>query len=278
MNKKNRILFIILILLSVLTFVINLNIDLPAVRNIARVPILPFTKSAGFMDDIIRYRSQRKQMLKEIAANKLDMRRMSALVLENRELRDILELRENTGHDVIMAEVTGGDYTDGNLLIIDKGQEAGIDVNMPVMYMSGILGKVERADKNSAYIATYNDIDYRISLRHTSGFVGIAQSSRRGRLVINGVKRAVPLSLNDTLYSSGMGKLYPAGIPFGTIDMIKNSDENYKSVYIDPLESIADKRFIFVIMQDSDRTLDRNTNHNSETVGYLGWFKIKRIQ
>ncbi|MFO8061764.1 MAG: rod shape-determining protein MreC [bacterium] len=278
MNKKNRILFIILILLSILIFVINLNFELTAVRNIARVVILPFTKSAGFMDDIIRCRSQRKQVLKEIAANKLDRRRMSALVRENRELRNILELRENTGHDVIMAEVIGGDYTDANMLIIDKGQEAGIDVNMPVMYMSGILGKVEKADKNNAYIATYNDIDYRISVRHTSGFVGIAQSSRRGKLVINGVKRAVPLSLNDTLYSSGMGKLYPAGIPFGIIDMIENSDENYKSVYINPLESIADKRFIFVITDSKDRTLDRDVNHNSETVGYLGWFKIKRIQ
>ncbi|MDY6786736.1 MAG: rod shape-determining protein MreC [candidate division WOR-3 bacterium] len=276
MNKKNRILFFILILLSILIFVINLNIDFTVLRNIARAPILPFTKSVEFMDDIIGYRSQKKQMLKEIAEKKLDSRRMAALAQENRELRNILKLRENIRYDIIVAEVIGGDYTDGDILIIDKGSRSGIDVNMPVMYMSGILGKVEKIDRNSAYITTYNDIDFRISLKHASGFVAIARSSKRGKLVIYGVKRAVPLSLNDTLYSSGMGKLYPAGIPFGIIDMIENSDENYKSVYIDPLESIADKRFIFVIMQDSDRTLDRNINHNSETVGYLGWFRIKR--
>ena len=79
----------------------------------------------------------------------------------------------------------------------------------------------------------------------------------------------------DTLYTSGIGKLFPAGIPVGIIDSIVE-DENRSHLIIKPFEQI-NSEFLFIVKIKSQLSDIKNIKI-SETIGKIGWYQVKKLQ
>ena len=211
------------------------NLVAPASRALG-VLGTPFRALAGAFADRVeaaydyafRYQAMENR-LEELEAQVAEMadenRTAEEALAENERLRELLELRQArtdlvfesariTGHSANSWEST---YT------ISKGTTCGIQVNMCAVTEHGYLvGVVTEAGPNWATIATVLDPSTSIGATvEETGDAAILTSDlddmSQGYCRLSYVDAEAELSAGDTVLTSGLGGVFPAGIAVGTI-------------------------------------------------------------
>ena len=139
---------------------------------------------------------------------------------EVRRLRELLSLKGKLTFPTIPARVIGrvpGSHT----FVINKGEKQGVKVGKAVITPDGLVGQV---------IKSGGDIAIVMALTHPKSGVGaLTQSSRnmgviQGRgdnvLILSFLPLNAQLSVGERVLTSGMGGIYPKGIPIGTVKRI----------------------------------------------------------
>lgn len=144
--------------------------------------------------------------------------------------------------------------------LIDKGSEDGIQINDVVLTGSGLVGRV---------LQTYDHTSNVLLLVDTS-FAVDTKNLRTGiRLLVSGVNQdflkterqpflaqveylenAKELAAGDIVVTSGVGELYPAGIPVGRIDEVEYSEKNlFDQAKILPAVDFTKLDMVFVLIK-----------------------------
>ena len=146
---------------------------------------------------------------------------LEALEKENEHLRTLLELkRRNPDHRLAAARVIGARLDPGvGLLTIDKGAMDGIRGGLPVVSGAGLVGRVVEVAWTTADLQLI--ADPRVSIPAKILRTG-ARGRLRGRggdfrLVLSEILRSDDLRRGDRVVTSGLGGMYPVGIPIGTV-------------------------------------------------------------
>lgn len=124
---------------------------------------------------------------------------------------------------VVVADVIGWDSTNvSQTLIINKGKESGVHENMVVMNNRGLIGRVVEASGTSSRVLMITD--------SRSAVDAYLQESRDRCIIVGQNKRwclirFLPLDAKvkegDMIISSGLGGVFPKGLPLGTISKLK---------------------------------------------------------
>jgi rod shape-determining protein MreC len=126
----------------------------------------------------------------------------------------------------ILAE--GGGRLGDRTLLLDRGFKHGIVRDMPITARDGLAGKI---------IEVYPEWSRAILLTHPASAVSVRDQRSRvtgivewmpeatSRLKLRGVSYLADVAVDDSLISSGLGGVFPAGLPVGTIAEIER-DEN----------------------------------------------------
>jgi len=133
--------------------------------------------------------------------------------------------------------------------VVDKGFLRGIEKNMAVIDTRGVLGKVVKISQNVSLVITINDPSFRIGVKTSNGGgVGVVQFSDNGSWNVNHINDSDEFALNDTLYTSGYGGIFPKNIPFGIITKIKKVDFSYyPEVEVSPFANYKNPNHIFLV-------------------------------
>ena len=141
-----------------------------------------------------------------------------------------------------------------NNLIINKGKNNGIDVDMAVIDMNGLIGRVSSVTNNTAVVKliTTNDINNKVSaeiINNKEKIYGIINGydSKNNYLhmIITDDKEIVKDSKVET---TGMGGVFPSNILIGyATDTIKDSDGITNIVRIKPSSNIEGGRYVAVL-------------------------------
>ncbi len=109
-----------------------------------------------------------------------------------------------------------------NYITIDKGRLDGIEQDMGVISARGPVGVVRAVSDHYALVMSLLHQQSRISARlKNSGYFG---SLRRGysrnpkKMYLADIPRHAPLSVGDTVLTSGYSDLFPEGMTIGTVD------------------------------------------------------------
>jgi rod shape-determining protein MreC len=120
---------------------------------------------------------------------------------------------------------------------------------MPVISGSSVVGKVISVLPLTAQIQMIYEPEEYISIEHPgTGSVGILDSKTNGTLFTN-VRSVASVEIGDTLYTTGLGGIYPKGLQIGVIekiDIYKYSDI-FKRIYIKSAVDFERLRKVFVI-------------------------------
>lgn len=164
------------------------------------------------------------------------------LEAENERLKNLLGVFDDyKEQNPIMAKVIAKET--GNwfqMFEIDKGAKHGVKENMAVVNQSGLIGYVNRVDRDSSEVISIVD--------SRAGISGIIQSSRgqgvvRGTLGIEDEATCrmyyLPIDLvprpGDKVVTSGIGLPFPKGIEIGEVrESTKYMDENKYYVVVEP--------------------------------------------
>jgi rod shape-determining protein MreC len=165
-------------------------------------------------------------------------RTLSGLAVENSQLRSLLSLTVRTGSGFIPAEVLHQTLpTDGRTLLLDAGRDDGVAPLDPVVTPEGLIGAIREVDAHTSIAMTWAHPEFRVSAVSANGQVaGIVGPTSTGDASRTGLEfRAI--TYRDTLadgavvIASGLGGVYPRGIPVGTVVGVEREQLGWERVY-----------------------------------------------
>jgi rod shape-determining protein MreC len=165
-------------------------------------------------------------------------RTLSGLVEENAQLRRLLDLTVRTGPGFIPAEVLHQTLpTDGRTLLLDAGKADGVSPLDPVVTPEGLIGAIREVDQHTSIAMTWAHPEFRVSAVSANGQVaGIVGPTSTGDASRTGLEfRAITyrdtLSDGAVVIASGLGGVYPRGVPVGTVIGVEREQLGWERVY-----------------------------------------------
>ena len=166
-------------------------------------------------------------------------RDLAGLAGENSELRRLLGLQAaGPGTGFVAAEVLHQPLpTDGHTLLLSVGTEDGVQGFMPLVAGGGLLGVVARAEANSSIAFTWAHGEFRVSAVTENGAVlGIVAPSQHPDpslvvLEFRGVAYRDSVPAGTLVLTSGLGGVYPRGIPIGRVRGVRREELGWERVY-----------------------------------------------
>ena len=194
----------------------------------------------------------------------------SALEKEISELKDELELNKTlTEYTPINATILNRNKSYWfNTITIDKGKNAGIKKDMAVITKNGLIGKISKVSNTSSEVKliTSDDVNFKVSvairtnnddnyaiLNGYSKKTGLIKASGIDKTTqinkgASGIDKTTQINKGDTVLTSGLGGMIPAGIYIGTVEKIESDKYNLsKNVYIKTYQDFNDIHYITVL-------------------------------
>ena len=135
-------------------------------------------------------------------------------------------------------------------LILNLGEDDGIEKNLPVVDINGLFGKIFSVGDNASQIQTINDKNFRVSIR-------LGKDSNLGQFIpthhnlgiIDGIVKTAEIAVNDTVYTSGISTIYPDSIPVArVISISKDEYDPFQKIVVQILADLDNFNHVFVIL------------------------------
>ena len=234
-NRFDIVLFGACILLSLVSMVLPPNLREPVAGSLRRSLVAPLVRLQRGAE---RWRgaylsADREELRRDTLA--LAAARVPTLESENERLRQLLGLGSKLQWGFIPAQALQGrgrveDFT----ITLSAGSKAGVRDRSLVVAPEGIVGVVQTVDPTMSLAILFAHPDFRVSAMSADGSAfGIVQphlaktgatlpkssylASERWLLELRGVPFRSTLKPGAVVYSSGLGGIYPRGIPVGVV-------------------------------------------------------------
>ena len=231
-----------------------------------RIVAAPGNFIKGGLDDVNdllnTYQENRllKAQVADLAQTKVTNQTLQS---ENRALKKQLKLNATlTDYDQVPATVMMRSPSDWrNIVVINKGQGAGVAKGMPVMAGSGLVGRVVEVEKTNAKVemmTTDNKSADRFAGQITTGEGSIVNgvissyNAAKNQLVLGQVDTEDSIKKGQKVVTSGLGGSTPKGLLIGTVASVAKDDFGLaNTVYVKPAANFNDLSVVTVI----DRTI-----------------------
>lgn len=182
--------------------------------------------------------------------------RLESVEDENTRLRNLLGLGRALKWGFVPAEVLmGRDAGDEYSVVLSAGSRDGVRQFSPVVSPEGLVGMVNTVDPTMSIAILWTNPDFRVSAMTADGSAfGIVASHLGGGperylLEMRGVPLRSTLAPGTLVLSSGLGGVYPRGIPIGTvISEIKTSEVWARTYLLRPTVLPADMGAVMVLL------------------------------
>lgn len=222
------------------------------IRVWAQSLISPFQSAAsgvggagsGFFNYIGNIRSaaaenmQLKQRVDQMNGELLELRAERS---ENARLRALLDFKEKSQYQTVMARVIARDPSLWfDTVIIDRGSSSGIELNMPVVTPGGIVGRIIGVgpwssqimlitEERSAAGAVVGQLEQSTALGSVKGL------GENDLLEMHHVPGLEEVNPGDPVITTGQDRIYPPGLNIGqVVDVKKGSATVAHVIYIKP--------------------------------------------
>ena len=189
---------------------------------------------------------------KQLLAQALHASQVDQLLLENKQLRALLDLKERVQTQGQVAQViydAADPFT--RKVILDKGSFSGIHVSSPVMDEAGIVGQVTRVYPLISEVTLIIDKNHSIPvLNNRTGARGVAFGESAGAplLELRYMAANADIQENDILSTSGVDGVYPAGVPVAKVIKIeKSADSMFARILCEPMGRAQGVRHLMVL-------------------------------
>ena len=146
------------------------------------------------------------------------------LAAENNRLRGLLSLGRQLQWGFVPAEALQGQgLGDEHSLVLTVGSAAGIRIRSAVVAPAGLVGQVSTVDRRTSLAILWTHPDFRASAMATDGTAfGIVRphlgdEPERSLLELRGVAFREALKPGTRIATSGLGGVFPRGIPVGIV-------------------------------------------------------------
>jgi rod shape-determining protein MreC len=163
---------------------------------------------------------------------------LPSLLAENERLRQLLSLSRRLSSPYVAAEVLHqAQATDGRTLLLSAGSREGVMAFDPVVAPEGLIGVVLSVSQRTSIVMTWAHPEFRVSAFTVTGNAAgvvaptLSPGGGEGALEFRGVPYRDSVPVGTLVLSSGLGGVYPKGIPVGTVTGVVREQEGWERVY-----------------------------------------------
>ena len=169
-------------------------------------------------------------------------------------LHTLVRFDDKWDYPIVTARVVG--HNPGRFLttmVINRGTEHGVHENMPVFSMNGLVGKVSKAAYNHSRVQLLIDPNLKLSVMDRRTRVVGFLESMEGRRLTAMVPAHAGIHAGDTLVTSGLGGIFPKGIPVGTVKEVRKADlDVMRQMDVEPFQEFSILEEVFVMGKEPD--------------------------
>lgn len=140
-------------------------------------------------------------------------------VLEYERLKRLLNFKEVNNIKSTACNIVGRNI-EGYIkyFIIDRGEKDGIKLKDPVVSFNGLVGMVSEVYNGTARVDVVLNLNNNVSvMNRRTRTVGIVRGDGRGNMVVDYYDRLDDVRVDDEMITSGLGGVYPKGLPVGGV-------------------------------------------------------------
>lgn len=223
-------------------------------QPLQRAVMVPFDVGGEISGFLIRHRElqqQRDKLLDERVQLNRALYMSRDAQRANAELLALMKLNANQDRSAVAAHILyqGQDWF-SRRMTIDRGVASGIQAGAPVIDAQGLIGQVTRVYPASSEVTlvTHADQLTPVMVERTGQRALATGGSEADQLELRFVPAHTDIKAGDVLLTSGIDKIYPAGLPVARVLRVTPSQANpYARVECVPLGGVNRARALLVL-------------------------------
>ncbi|MFO1194798.1 MAG: rod shape-determining protein MreC [Rhodoferax sp.] len=216
-------------------------------------PVAAARDVGGYFQSLQSAQRAEQALREKLGLQSQKANQVEQLLLENRRLRQLVELRERLAANGKLAQVLY-DAADpfSRKIIIDKGLVDGIAPGSPVIDEAGVLGQVTRVYGAVSEATLLTDRDQAIPVLNTrTGARGVAfgdVSPSAGLLELRFMAANADVQAGDVLATSGVDGVYPPGLPVAKVERVeRRNDSAFARIALRPMALVDGTAHVIVL-------------------------------
>lgn len=198
-----------------------------------------------------RHLSLENQALRQqVAQLEVERQRLLALQYDNDRLSSLLGLKSSSFPQGVPARVAA---RDPNLwysqMVFDRGTQDGVQRNRVVVASSGLVGKVISVSPSASRVRLVLDSGTAVpAMLAESGALGVVYGEDGFSCVMKFIDHDVKVREGELVLTSGLGDLYPGGVPIGRVSREYGRTEAlFQSVQVRPTVDFGTLREALIV-------------------------------
>jgi rod shape-determining protein MreC len=221
----------------------------------------PARDLGGWIGDTFDAKSENERLRDQVKELRARLARAETEQRDATELRALVGFNRSDvfpdGYEHVAARVIGRSPTVWySTVTIDKGSDAGIRSNLPVVTGDGLIGKVSAVSSDAAQVTLITDHTSGVSAQVVPDGAGGLVKARVGDprdLLLDFVEKGRPVLKGATVVTAGwrsskLESLFPRGIPIGRVTRVDTRErELYQRVHLRPFADLRRLNLIEVL-------------------------------
>jgi rod shape-determining protein MreC len=202
---------------------------------------------------LVNVRRENAALQKELNTLRMENSRYRELLFTHARLKALFQFKQSINIPSVAAQVIGLDPTGWfRSVIIDKGAHAGIMVDMPVVNSSGVVGRVVSVSPHYAKVLLLTDQNSAVdSLIQRSRDRGMVRGLKTEVCALDYMIKTSDVRVGDTVVTSGLGGVYPKGIPIGEVTNVEDfPGDLFRHITVKPAVDFSRLEEVLVILRE----------------------------
>jgi rod shape-determining protein MreC len=199
-------------------------------------------------------RKENEQLRLELERLRSERIRFEELEKKTGRLEKLLDLKEETSGETKAARVIARDPSHwAQYIIINRGTHHGVRKNIVLIHSDGLVGKVVASGPHSARAILLTDRGSRVSaMNQRTRDVGLIEGTGSSTFKMTYLDQTSDIEVGDLILSSGLGGIYPKGIPIGTVELV-GGEKDHASLYavVKPFVSFAKLEEVLCVLSQT---------------------------
>lgn len=262
---------LVLLSLSFLLMAFRLTHTVQALRNLLFYWISPSYESvSSALNSSVQMGNRIGELIRTHQDNAVLQEKMKQVSLmesiftetkaQNRRFKNMLDFRANIPYETIPALIVGRDAQNWMAAVwIDRGTNDGVEPDSPVIALqgdpindaevtSGVIGRVLECGANSSKVLLISDplSSIAVSLSRSEE-QGLVQGQGSFEVALEYLNQTVPFEPGDSVVTSGLGGIFPAGLPVGKLKTVIQTRSGFSRAEVTPSVSLSRLREVIVL-------------------------------
>jgi rod shape-determining protein MreC len=190
----------------------------PALAAVSQ-PVSALSNIISTLGNLTDLRAENERLREENERLRTYQTAVMQLEAENKGLRDLLKMPVVPEHREVVAKViadAGGPFS-RNVIAL-AGAQDGVRNGLTALAAGGVAGRVISTGRNSSRILLINDLNARVPvLIERTRQRGMVAGDTSAGLRLTDLPEGATLKEGDRLLTSGVGGIYPPGLPVGVV-------------------------------------------------------------